>query len=530
MVWLPERCSAVRLPVAVGDPGSPRASTPLLRVHEASKTFAGTKALDNVSFDLHRGEILAVVGQNGSGKSTLVKILAGVHKADPGARINVLDNEGRDAGHDALRALLHFIHQDLGLIELLSTTENLDLARPLGIRDLLPGRRRGEHDRAAALVRRTGAVIDVRSPIARLSPAERTIVALARALDGWESPDGVLVLDEPTASFHSSEVERLFGAVRRVARAGAGVLFISHRLDEIRAIADRVIVLRDGRAVLEVDVAGADDATLVHAMIGADPAGHRPTQSDALGEVRLAVSGLVGHRLAGLSLEVRSGEIVGVSGVLGSGREELGPSLFGAVPRIDGTVEVDGTPLRSGNVVDAISAGMGLVPADRARQGAALLMNARENLTLAGLRSVQRRFGWMPRRAEREEASRWARKVDLRPAEPERPLSQFSGGNQQKVILAKWLRTEPNVLVLDEPTAGVDVGAKAAIYRLLRDATQRGMAVLVNSSDTKELAELCDRVLVLDRGRQVAELQGVELSERALLRASLDASTERVGA
>jgi ABC-type sugar transport system ATPase subunit len=515
--------------VAVAETGLPGPRTPLLQVQGVSKTFAGTKALDNVSFDLHRGEILAVVGQNGSGKSTLVKILAGVHKADPGARINVLDNAGRDAGHDALRTLLHFIHQDLGLIELLSTTENLDLARPLGIRDLLPGRRRGEHDRAAALVRRTGAVIDVRSPIARLSPAERTIVALARAMDGWENPDGVLVLDEPTASFHSNEVERLFAAVRRVARDGAGVLFISHRLDEIRAIADRVIVLRDGRAVLEVDVAGADDATLVRAMIGGDPGDHRLTESQALGEVRLAVKGLVGQRLAGLSLEVRSGEIVGVSGVLGSGREELGPSLFGAVPRFAGTVEVDGARLRSGNVADAIGAGMGLVPADRARQGASLLMNARENLTLAGLRSVQRRLGWIPRRAERDEAGRWARKVDLRPAEPERPLSQFSGGNQQKVVLAKWLRTEPNVLVLDEPTAGVDVAAKAAIYRLLRDATQRGMAVLVNSSDTKELAELCDRVLVLDRGRQVAEIQGVELSEEALLRASLDASTERVG-
>ena len=191
-----------------------------------------------------------------------------------------------------------------------------------------------------------------------------------------------------------------------------------------------------------------------------------------------------------------------MSGVLGSGREELGPSLFGAVPRIAGTVEVDGAPLRSGDVADAIDAGMGLVPADRARQGAALLMNVRENLTLAGLRSVQRRLGWIPRRPSGTRPADGPRKVDLRPPEPERPLSQFSGGNQQKVVLAKWLRTEPNVLVLDEPTAGVDVGAKAAIYRLIRDATQRGMAVLVSSSDTKELAELCDRVLVLDRGRR----------------------------
>ncbi len=199
--------------------------------------------------------MLAIVGQNGSGKSTLVKVLAGVHQADPDGQIEVFDAEGHSARRREARGeQLHFIHQDLGLIEPLSTTENLDLARPLGLRDLLPGRRRGEHVRAAQLVRSAGATIDVRAPIARLSPAERTIVALARAMNGWNRPDGTLVLDEPTASFHSSEAERLFDAIRQVTSAGAGVLFISHRLDEIRAIADRVIVLRDGRSVFECPV------------------------------------------------------------------------------------------------------------------------------------------------------------------------------------------------------------------------------------------------------------------------------------
>jgi ribose transport system ATP-binding protein len=498
---------------------------PLLRVRRLSKTFAGTKALNDICFDLHRGEVLAIVGQNGSGKSTLVKVLAGVHQADPGGEIDV-----SAVGHGARREQLHFIHQDLGLIEQLSTTENLDLSRRLRLRDLLPGRRRGEHERAAMLVRRAGAAIDVRSPIARLSPAERTIVALARAMDGWPRPDSVLVLDEPTASFHSSETERLFDAIRHVRDAGAGVLFISHRLDEIRAIADRVIVLRDGCSVLEVPVDEADDATLVRAMVGSEINGRSERDASAFGDVRLKATGLGGMRLADVSLSVKAGEILGVGGVLGSGREELGSLLFGSVRRRSGSVEVDGKRLRAGDVVDAIGAGMGLVPANRAQQGALLLMNVRENLTLAGLRSVQRRFGWIPRRTEQAEATRWARAIDLRPLDPERPMAQLSGGNQQKVVLAKWLRTMPNVLVLDEPTAGVDVGAKASIYELVRDAAGQGTAVVISSSDTKELAEVCDRVVVLNGGCVVGELSGPTLTEEAVLHMSFEVSAGAVAA
>lgn len=497
---------------------------PLLSVRGISKTFTGTKALDGVSFDLYRGEVLAIVGQNGSGKSTLVKVLAGIHQADPGGHIEVIATKGQQS--HIRRGDLHFIHQDLSLIEQLSTTENLDLARPLGVRDLLPIRRRGEHDRAAKLVRAAGADIDVRLPVAHLSPAERTIVALARAMDGWQRPDGLLVLDEPTASFHSNEAQRLFRAIRQVASAGAGVLFISHRLDEVQAIADRVIVLRDGRSVLEIPVDEADDATLVRSMVGSDPASSKKHDVSRVGNLRLKVTDLVGVRLSGLSFSVQAGEILGVSGVLGSGREELGGLLFGSERRKVGTVEVDGAPLRAGNVGDAIEAGVGFVPADRARQGAVLLMNVRENLTLPDLRSIPRRFGWIRRRAELAETIQWVHAVDLRPAEPERPVLQLSGGNQQKVVLAKWLRTSPNVLVLDEPTAGVDIGAKVAIYRLVRAAASGGTAVVVNSSDTKELAEICDRVLVLDRGHLVGELCGDDLTEEAVLHLSIEAGME----
>jgi ABC-type sugar transport system ATPase subunit len=520
----------------VGDRTNPagRADAPgggsvLLRVHEVSKTFAGSKALDDVSFELHGGEVLAVVGQNGSGKSTLVKVLAGVHHADPGGYFEVEDPDRGGFARGDRRDHLHFIHQDLGLIEPLSTTENLDLSRPLGWRDLLPARGRNEHAQAQELVARAGARINVRLPIAVLSPAERTIVALARAMHGWSHPNGVLVLDEPTASFHTSESTRLFEALRQVAASGAGVLFISHRLDEIRTVADRVIVLRDGRIVLECPVTEADDATLIRAIVGSD-LDRRERGSATFGDVRLKVTGLTGIRLRGVSLSVPAGEILGVSGVLGSGREELAPMVFGVVRRAAGEVEIDGTKIPAGDVASAIEAGVGLVPANRARQGGLALMNVRENLTLAGLKSLQRWLGLIPRRRERAEAMRWARLVDLRPSRPEQPLSQLSGGNQQKVVLARWLRTEPHVLLLDEPTAGVDVGAKASIYELIRDAAGRGTAVVVSSSDTAELAELCDRVIVLDSGRVVGELRGADLTEEAVLKMSLEPSSVARGA
>ncbi len=256
--------------------------------------------------------------------------------------------------------------------------------------------------------------------------------------------------------------------------------------------------------------------------------GRRERDASTFGDVRLKVVELAGMRLADVSFSVRAGEILGVSGVLGSGREELGSLLFGSVRRRSGSVEVDGKTLRAGDVADAIGAGMGLVPANRAQQGAVLLMNVRENMTLAGLKSVQRRFGWIPRRTERAEATRWARAVDLRPADPERPMGQLSGGNQQKVVLAKWLRTIPNVLVLDEPTAGVDVGAKASIYDLVRDAASQGTAVVISSSDTKELAEVCDRVVVLNGGCVVGELSGAALTEEAVLQMSFEVSAAAV--
>ena len=511
-------------------PEPPAGGRPLLRVSHLSKTFAGTKALDDVSIEVAAGEVLAIVGQNGSGKSTLVKLLAGIHQPDAGGTIEVSDGAGQlvPLGRDGRG--LHFIHQDLGLLPTLSTTENLDLGRPLGRRWLTPTRREEEHARAGEITGRFGAEIDVRAPVALLSPAERAIVAIARALDGWQHPDNVLVLDEPTTAFHRDEVSLLFDAVRRVAAEGAGIIFISHRLDEVRTLADRVLVLRDGKQVAEAAGGQLDDASLVAAMVG-EPAGGGATAavaaSGSIGPPVLGVEELHGKRVHGITLSVRGGEIVGLSGVLGSGREDVNALLFGAQRPAGGRITLAGEPLAAGDVTAAIERGVAFVPADRHRHGAVMTMSMRENLTLPALPAPPRHwrgFGAIALAVERAEARRWADQVGLRPPQPDRPLSTFSGGNQQKVVLAKWLRTSPRLLLLDEPTQGVDIGAKAAIYQLVRQAAAQGSAVLVSSSDAKELAVLCDRVLLMEQGRVAGELTGAALTETALIHAALTAA------
>jgi ABC-type sugar transport system ATPase subunit len=485
---------------------------PLLQVRGLSKTFPGLKALDDVSLSVGSGEIVALVGQNGSGKSTLVKVLAGVHQPDPGAEI-LLGAEG-EAG-------LHFIHQDLGLVGQLSTIENFDLGRSLGRSALLPAPVRAEARRAKELVAGFGADIDVHAPVERLSAAERTIVAIARALDGWEQPENVLVLDEPTSSLHGEEVHKLFTAVRRVAERGAGVIFISHRLDEVIEIADRVVCLRDGRLIADVRRGGYDHDDLVELIAGAALANVEDAPPRAKGKPILSAKGITAPTIAKLDIDLRAGEILGISGVLGSGREEVAATLFGSGLGRVGSIEIDGAPIARLDPRGAIAAGVAYVPGNRHREGAVMKMTVRENMTLPRMRPLQRMMGRLDQREERREVARWIDKVAVRPAEPERALELFSGGNQQKVVLAKWLRNEPKALLMDEPTQGVDVGAKAGIFELIANAAAAGAGVLVCSSDAKELALICDRVLVMRDGRLVAEVTRSQLSEAGLVRAGL---------
>jgi len=489
----------------------------LLEVRGVSKTFPGLKALDGVSAQVGSGEIVALLGQNGCGKSTLVKILAGVYQADPGSEVVLAKDE---AGNETS---LHFIHQDLGLVGSLSTIENLDLGRPLGRRGLLPAPVRAERRRAEELIAGFGGDFDVTVPVEQLAAAERTIVAIARALDGWDHPRNVLVLDEPTAALHSAEVDRLFAAIREVARRGAGVIFISHRLDEVIELADRVIVLRDGVLIADIERGAYDHDDLVRLIageVGSIAVAHE--HAPASGRPVLSAKGIAGRTIETLDVDLHRGEVVGVCGVLGSGREEVARVLFGAAPGSVAELRLDGEPIASRlGPREAIARGIAYVPADRHREGAVLTMSVRENLTLPRLASLRGRLGSLSGAKERAEVADWVARVGLRPAEPERPIGLFSGGNQQKVVLAKWLRNDPKVLLMDEPTQGVDVGAKAAIFELIATAAAAGAGVLICSSDAKELSLVCDRVLVMCDGVLAGTASRPSLSEASLVAASL---------
>ncbi|WP_159502252.1 sugar ABC transporter ATP-binding protein [Microbacterium sp. 18062] len=483
-------------------------SPALLRVRGLVKAFPGLTALDRVGMDVHAGEVVAIVGHNGSGKSTLVKILAGVSASDGGS---VETAPGTD---------LHFIHQDLALVGELTATENLALMKGTGAGAGAPVRSRADRARARELVARFGEPFDVDRPLRALTPAQRAIVAISRAMDGWTHVANVLVLDEPTESLHRSEVDVLFAAVRRLAAEGAGVIFVSHRLDEVLALADRVVVLRDGRKVADLPVAEVDHGVLVELITGADAAalaapGAPPPHGT--GTPALRVRGLRGGTVEGLDLDLRPGEIVGVAGVLGSGRELVPSLMYGAVPAAADLFEVDGHAYARRSPARSLRRRVAFVPGDRARLGSIRELTARENLFLPHLHALAGRLGAVRRRLERAETTRLIDEFDVRPPRSEQRFSLFSGGNQQKIVMARALYDRPVVLLLDEPTQGVDIGAKAAIYRAVERGAAAGAAVLVSSSDAKELITLCHRVVVMREGRGATVLAGADLTEHRLV-------------
>ncbi len=492
----------------------------ILSVRSITKDFPGLRALDHVSMQVRAGEILALLGQNGSGKSTLVKVLAGLYTPDSGEV--TVHRKSSDASE-----VLHFIHQDLGLIEGLSTVENLAIGRRQAA-PLRPLRHGLERDHAVALIARFGADFDVRKQIGRLTPAQRSIVAIARAMDGWTDPHGVLVLDEPTAALHGEEVGVLFTAVREAARAGAGVIFISHRLDEVLELADRVVVLRDGQLVADEAVPGLSTDRLAELIVGRRLTTGHQVQQRAAGHKdlpTLSVRGLSSGTLRPLDLEIWPGEVVGVAGSLGSGREELAGLIFGALPRQGGHVSVAGEPVPGSAPRESIRAGIAFVPADRHAQGAVMTHDVVDNIMLTDLRSIAVGRIHLSKQTEFAEAQTWAERVGVAPNLPRRPLRLFSGGNQQKVVVARWLRTRPTVLMLDEPTQGVDVGSSESIRALVLNAARHGAAVLVSSSDNADLLRMCSRVLILRDGAVTTELHGDALTDHRLTQECLGVGT-----
>jgi ABC-type sugar transport system ATPase subunit len=497
-------------------------SGPLLRVAALSKRFGGTRALTDVDLEVAPGEIHALIGPNGSGKSTLIKILAGYHHAEPGA-VAELDGEPFDLSqvaasrHDRLR----FVHQELGLVNELSAVDNLALrhgfARTAFGNIHWPEMERRTH----ALVERFGLGIDVRRPLAAATPVQRTVVAIAAALQGWEGRRGVLVLDEPTAVLPPGEVARLFDIVREVRDAGAGVLYVSHRMDEIFALADRVTVLRGGRRIATRPVADLTPRSLAELMAGEEmDTDHRPPPPAGAGDPVLQVRGLWAGPLRGVGFDLARGERLGVTGLVGSGHEIVPYAVCGAhTGRVSGRLRLPERSARWTEARDARALGLPLVPADRAAEGVIGDFSVGENLTLPLLDRLRTRSGRLRRRREAALTEDWISRVDVRTSGRTARITTLSGGNQQKVVMARCLAQRPPVLTLCEPTAGVDIATRLQLYDLIERQADEGTGVIVSSSDTQDLLALCTRVLVVRDGRIAREISGPDITESALVHA-----------
>ena len=475
-----------------------------LRIDNLSKSFPGTQALSDVSLQVRRGEIRALVGGNGSGKSTLIKILAGVQPADPGGRITVGGESiaAEDITPEwSFAAALAFVHQDLGLFEHLSVAENVFVGLPYP-------RRAGRIDwgklnrEAASILERLRVKVSPRVPLAGLRASDRTLVAIARAVRGRDGThEGALVLDEPTARLAAPEADRLLDALRRFAADGQTILYVSHRLDEVLAIADSIAVLRDGTVVADRSTDGLDAGELSRLIVGHTVSSTAEAGVDsAVGPALLEVEDVWTGPLKGVDLTLAEGEIIGITGLIGAGTSSLLRAIYGAQDR-QGAVRLGGRELRSGDIAAAVRAGAALVPENRLREGAFVTLSVRENLSASHLARFRHRLSWIDRRAEVGASTEAISTYGVRCRSPEMPLALLSGGNQQKVVFARWLTGEPRLLLLDEPTQGVDVGARAEIHRQVRAAAKRGCGVIVATSDADELLELSDRVVVLRDGK-----------------------------
>ena len=487
---------------------------PLLQVSNITKRFPGVLALRDVDLTLHQGEVLAVIGENGAGKSTLVEILAGVQSPDSGD----IQLDGQPVRIDSPRAAIDLgislIHQELNLCDNLSAGANIFLGREPRRRGFIDGEAIHRHSLHA--LRRVGLDISPDTLVSSLPIGRRQLVEIARAL----STDArVLIMDEPTSSLTDEEAETLFAVIRELSASNVSVIYISHRLGEIQGLADRVLVLRDGENAGELSADQVTHDRMVGLMVGRDVTQFYARRSHSVGDPVLEVENLVvstwpQHRL---TFSVRSGEIVGVAGLVGAGRTELLQSLFGIRPPLSGSVRIDGQSATPTSPIDAIRAGLALVPEDRQHQGLILEISLRHNIGLPGLRHHRQTLGFADRQREHDDAENMIARLDIRTPGPDQIVQYLSGGNQQKVVLGKWLALEPRVLLLDEPTRGIDVGAKEEIYRLMEELAASGVAILFASSEMEEILGMSDRTLVMHEGSISGQLERAQLSEESIM-------------
>ncbi|MEP6730258.1 MAG: sugar ABC transporter ATP-binding protein [bacterium] len=489
-------------------------TTPAIRFDQISKRFPGVQALKGVSLEIAEGSCHALCGENGAGKSTLGKILAGLQSPDEGS-IFVFGNEAHfSSPHDALTAGIGMVHQELAFCENLSVAENLclgDIPRRRGFVD-----RDEMNRRATALLAETGTVLDVDGKLGDLSIGNRQMVQIAAAVGGGAR---IIVFDEPTSSLSQAEADRLYALLARLKERGVTCIYVSHRMPEIFALCDAVSILRDGTHVATRAIDGLTEGQLVEMMIGRPLAEYfPPTTPPALGDEVLRVEHLSAKgRFENVSLTLRAGEIVGLAGLMGAGRSEVACAIFGLEPITGGEVYLRGKRVNIDDPQKAIRAGIGFVPEDRKRQGLVLSESALRNTSLPTLDRLSK-LSWIQRARERVQASALFDRLRVRTPSLDAVVAGLSGGNQQKVVLAKWLAANPQLLILDEPTRGVDVGAKAEIHSLIGQLAAAGTAILVISSELPEVLTLSERILVLREGRLVGELPRASASQESLLR------------
>lgn len=497
--------------------------SPILSARGISKSFAGVEVLRDVDLDLMPGEIHALLGENGAGKSTFAKIIAGVHRPTRGGL--TLNGRAVEVTNPMVAGKLGItlIHQEPISFPDLSVAENLVLGRqdgsPLG---RVPWAKMTRD--ARALMDLLGVRIDVTRPMRGLSIADQQMVEIARAL---ASDSRVIIMDEPTAPLTPKEVDTLFTIARRLRDEGRTLIFISHRLEEVRALCDRVTVFRDGNKVATEHISGLSDADIIRQMIGRPVKEYMHKHSTRIGETALKVTGLT---LPGvfrdISFEVKKGEIVGLGGLVGAGRTDVAKAIFGVTPAESGTVEIGGKPVRITDPTEAIALGLAFVPEDRAVAGIFRTLPVEQNITCAVPQKIAPK-GMIRRSIEKALALDSIKKLRIRLASPRQPIGELSGGNQQKAILARWLLTDPSVLILDEPTRGIDIGVKAEFYEMIGELAEAGRAILLISSELPELLALCDRVLVMSEGRLTANLTRSEATQETIMTAAVPRTKQK---
>ncbi|CAN5168312.1 sugar ABC transporter ATP-binding protein [soil metagenome] len=480
------------------------ATPTLLEIRGITKRFIGTLALDSVDFDVRAGEVHALLGENGAGKSTLIKVLAGVHRADEG----MIRLRGQPVDPATGKLPITFIHQDLGLVDTMTVAENVALLNGYPRKKGLISWR-AARDAAASALERMGGGLDPQARVGDLPAAEKQIVAIARAM---AIKSDILVLDEPTAALPEADVARLLEVLKRLRTNGIGIVYVTHRLDEVFRIADRVTVLRDGRRVKTAAIADTTPSALIHDIIGRSLSELFIKPSKAAAGKVLKVDGLVAADVGPVSFEIAQGEILGLVGLRGAGHHIVGRAIFGDVRIMAGSLLLDGVPLNIAAPVDAISRRIGFVSSKRGEESLVPSMTVRENLFINPVTNGTKLMQPIMPSGEQRRCLDILTRFSVRPPDPERIIATLSGGNQQKVVVARWMEAGSRLLVLEEPTYGVDVGSKADIYQLLEGSLDRGLAVLLISSDFEEVAGICHRALIFDRGRVTAELARNELS------------------